>query len=193
MEVSKELKDFISAHSEDIDNNRFTNIYKDFLKLIYEPFRMFAADVGTFTKILYNAGIDPLIHMDEIPEYFLAKQYLDNFTTPNNIRVVKAQAFLNSTIEKITISNSVVIIENHAFSDCHNLKSVNFGTGLKLIGEDIFIWCPMERIYVKYNGTMEQWKNIEIIHPQTSLIRAKIHCKDGNLIYNNYITDWVEN
>ena len=154
---------------------------------------MFAADVDTFTKILYNAGIDPLIHMDEIPEYFLAKQYLDNFTTPNNIRVVKAQAFLNSTIEKITISNSVVIIENHAFSDCHNLKSVNFGTGLKLIGEDIFIWCPMERIYVKYNGTMEQWKNIEIIHPQTSLIRAKIHCKDGNLIYNNYITDWVEN
>ena len=83
MGISKELKDFIFAHSEDTNNSRFTNIYiyKDFLKSVYNQSRIFTTDIGIFTKILYNAGIDPLIHMDEIPEYFLAKQYLDSFTT----------------------------------------------------------------------------------------------------------------
>lgn len=193
MEISKELKDFIFAHSEDINNDRFTDIYKDFLKLIYKQKGIFTTDIGIFTKILYNVGIDPLIYMDEVPTFFLAKQYLDNLIIPNNIGAVEAQAFLNSTIEKIIIPDSVIAIGDQAFNGCQNLKSVTFDTGLKLIGENIFIWCPMERIYVKYNGTMEQWRNIEIIHPQTSLIRARIHCKDGNLIYINHITGWVEN
>ena len=192
MELSKELKDFISTHSEDINNNNFTDIYKDFLNSIYKQTGIFTSDIGTFTKILYDAGINPLIHMDEVPTFFLVKQYLDNLIIPNNIKVVKTQAFLNSTIEKIVIPNSVVTIEKHAFDGCQNLKSVTFGTGLKLIGEHIFIWCLMEKIYIKYNGTMEQWRNIEIISPNTSLSRARIHCKDGNLIYINHITGWVK-
>ena len=87
-------------------------------------------------------------------------------------------------LEEISIPNSVEHIYIDAFRGCKNLKQIKFGSGLKKIEADICLHCNnLKDVY--YNGTISQWKNIDIDYLNYELFKCVIHCTDGDHIYTD--------
>lgn len=188
MKISKSLKDFISTYSEDIDKNNFNKLYHDILLKEIADSRndLWAADIGQFTSILYNIGIDPLLYMQSVPSLFLYdNENIYNIKIPNNIVRIDNQAFTRSSINSLSIPDQVTKIDDGVFTSCEKLKKVTFGKGIISIGENIFRGFNLETQPLKlyYRGTMEQWESIIIDTYNPVLFNKEIHCADGTMTY----------
>lgn len=64
-----------------------------------------AADIGTFTTLMYEIDVDPLIYLDEVPKYFLCGQSsTHNIKIPDNIKYISKYAFYKcSGLTDVTI------------------------------------------------------------------------------------------
>ncbi len=73
---------------------------------------------------------------------------------------IVASAFSGcSSLESITITESVTNIGKYAFSGCNNLTSVTIGNNVTSIGESAFSGCSnLENVC--YEGNLEDWCNI---------------------------------
>ncbi len=60
---------------------------------------------------------------------------------PDSVKIIADSAFEGAKITKIEIPPSVEVIEQSAFSQCVNLKSINFSEGLLKIGQLAFYGC----------------------------------------------------
>lgn len=58
-----------------------------------------------------------------------------------NVVAIGVQAFENSKVESIIIPSTLEVIEGGAFKNCKNLKEINFGYGVKNIGDWAFFGC----------------------------------------------------
>ncbi len=77
------------------------------------------------------------------------------------VRAIASSAFQNfSSIENITIPDSVEYIGNRAFSYCSGVKTLTIGKGLKEVDEFGFESCG-KAITFYYNGTISDWAKIE--------------------------------
>ncbi len=64
------------------------------------------------------------------------------YTVPEGVEVINAQAFLgNTTLQNVIIANSVKVIGSEAFKDCASLKSITLGTGIEAIDKATFKDC----------------------------------------------------
>ena len=188
MKISKSLKDFISTYSEDINKNNFNKLYYDILlkEIKNSGNDLWAADIGQFTSILYNIGIDPLLYMQSVPPLFLYDdENIHDVKIPNNIVGIGNQAFTRSSINSLYIPDQVTKIGNGVFTGCNKLKKVTFGKGIVSIGENIFRGFNLEIQPLKlyYRGTIEQWKHIAIDSYNPVLFSKEIYCADGILTY----------
>lgn len=105
---------------------------------------------------------------------------------------------VNKTTTEIFINEGVEIIEDYAFYDFAELKKVSFPKSLKKIYTDSCftsvdlnsddgpsVSYSMTSITFSYAGTMDEWKDIEIICPHdeytyyTDFCEQPIHCSDG--------------
>ena len=162
--MMKVVKDFIKNNINLINNNSWEELYdkiSDGSKWTFTP-----AQVSEFTLTMLQCGIDPLKYLDYIPSYYLCrvdetwngKEFIKEFTIPNNIKNINAYAFKeNWTLEKITIPKSVEAIDRDAFTDCENLKEI---------------------IYL---GTVEDWGGVgEEPYTFYNIGTDIIHCTDGD-------------
>lgn len=85
----------------------------------------------------------------------LANKKIQNAVIPDGIKKICFHAFYNSSIRSIEIPASVSEIGREAFANCTYLESVKFG------------------------GTLEQWRGIEGLTENISLLRATVTCTDG--------------
>lgn len=121
---------------------------------------------------------------------------LTNVTIPNSITMIGSDAFCRcSSLENITIPDSVTSIGDHAFFECE-LVTLTMGNGVNYIDSCAFLNC--EQLYeVNYNGTVAQWKAINVDSNNSNLTKAIIKCTDGilgngneviidNVVYNIY-------
>jgi hypothetical protein len=61
-----------------------------------------------------------------------------------------------------------------------SLESLYIPASMEKIGNGAFMYCrSLESVH--YNGTREQWKNIEIGPHNDDLLCAKICCRDGEV------------
>ena len=110
--------------------------------------------------------------------------YIQNVKIGNDVTNVGNYAFMwHYNLANVKISGSVTSIGDHSFFGCENLKDVYISNGtnsinkdafagckglksiripktLKSIGTDAFFYCNNMAVY--YEGSEEEWKNIEI-------------------------------
>ena len=99
-------------------------------------------------------------------------------------------AFCPSLIE-LTIPDQVYRIGMHAFRECKNLERLMIGEGIRTIYEDILIGCKNYRETI-YEGTMDQWMQINIDPYNLRLKHEPVICADGVLRYQSSLGKWVE-
>ena len=143
MKISNELKQFINDNKELIDNNKFQTLYRK----LNNNIQLYShKDVGMFTTILYNVGINPLRNMEYIPSYFLSFTDIKDFKIPKNIVFTYPSAFYHSNLEYIDLS-IIDKLGRDAFEGCGKLKEVTIPKSIYYIGEGCFSFCTsLEKI-----------------------------------------------
>lgn len=125
------------------------------------------------TLFCLEANINPLKYIDNIPvnycnlnTYFSDfsdpyVKYLENLIIPDNIKVIHKNAFYDSIkIKTLTISEGVETIGDSAFYGCTGLRELYLPSTLMRIGNYAFYGIPTARLAIKYNGTVEQFKQM---------------------------------
>lgn len=92
--------------------------------------------------ITYTSSLSPLI---ACPSY-----RTKDVVIPDGVRIILSSAFRNCKLESVTISDSIINIEDRAFYNCKNLKHVDFGHGITHIGSksswNVFSYCGLEEV-----------------------------------------------
>lgn len=98
------------------------------------------------------------------------------------VTAIGAYAFSEcDAIETVVIPDTVITIGDYAFAYCQGIKTVEIGAGVTYIGDFAFDECK-SLSEVIYNGTKEQWNEINI-NDNEYLLNATIHClPSGNQI-----------
>lgn len=78
------------------------------------------------TEYFIAKGYDPLEKLDYIPAYYLCRSDIEEFTIPEHIIRIEANAFSGcKKLKNIIIPPSVTRIENFAFNQCRDLEAVD--------------------------------------------------------------------
>lgn len=87
---------------------------------------------------------------------------------------ISRQAFCGKTdLTDIVLPHSIERIPTGAFAGCSNLKAITIPVKVKTIKEGTFAGCSrLEDIY--YEGTMEEWKRIHIVHQKHEIEFGKM-------------------
>lgn len=129
--------------------------------------------VNLVTLFCLEANINPLKYMDNIPVNYCNLnlhfsdfsdpyiKYLENLVIPDNIKAIHKNAFYDSIkIKTLTISEGVETIGDSAFYGCTGLRELYLPSTLKKIGNYAFYGIPTTLLAIKYNGTVEQFKQM---------------------------------
>lgn len=161
MEVSPELKNFISDNADLINNNEFDKLFDK------AEGKLNVHDYEEFVKVIRLAGIDILPYIKKIPAYY----------------------FKDSSFEEVTIPSKVIGIGYRAFADCKNLRAVYLPDSLEVISSNAFSGCnSLKDVY--YAGTKAQWRKVGVLGFNDALYESNIHCIDEDLTYTQ-ISDTV--
>ena len=141
--LTDNLKKFIENNIELIEANRFDELYKKAEDGLY-----FSQGIGTLTRVLKSAKIDPLPYLKCIPYCFEYGNYnIKHFDIPDHIEYVSASSFSSCTaLEQVTFGTNVSAIYYGVFEGCINLKNVELNEGLLTIGQYAFRGTDIEKI-----------------------------------------------
>ena len=130
---------------------------------------------------------------------------LTSITIPNSVTSIGGWAFYKcSSLTSVIIPNSVTSIGYSAFKSCSSLTSVTIGNSVTSIGEETFRYCSSltsitipnsvtsignyafsycrSLTSVKYTGTKEQWKKIELDKKWAHDSKIQVvRCTDGEI------------
>ena len=203
VEDNMKLAEFIKAHVDEINENNFTKVYEDLVDDLDSEEE--EREIGKFTDMLIDAGINPLMYMKTIPQYYMSGSSQTSIEIPEHIQSIDFDAFDSCKgLKSITIPDSVKKIDNCAFLECTGLTSVIIGDGVKSIGSQAFESCTRlksltignsvtsigvqaflgcDRLRnITFNGTIAQWKAIDQIWCwPDDMEYCIIHCTDGDL------------
>ena len=157
------------------------------------PNRVFKDLSGSVRKVVIEDGVKNVGG-----GVFFRLENLTDVTIPDSVTSIGVDSFNYCTaLESITLPETVTFIDTGAFANCHSLKKFKFpsnitcindwmfhnSTGLTSvvipasvtrIGIVVFEGCTsLQDIY--YEGTEEQWNQIDIGNSNSSLANATIH------------------
>ncbi len=126
----------------------------------------------------YNGTIDQWVSIDfdnysENPIYTAKTLYINGEELKEAVisaPIVKKGAFANcKTLEKVTLTDSVVEIEEQAFWYTFNLKEINFGKNITKVGRNVFEYCSnIEK--VNTTASVNEWAQIDFYNGQSNPI-----------------------
>lgn len=169
-----ELKEFIEKNVDNINNSRFDILYDNAL------FTLSGSStnaVKQLTEVLFKAGINPLLNMKEVPDYFLFLSEVKELEVPDNIEGIGASAFCGcKNLTKISLPKSLKYIDNNAFALCPQLRVINLPNTLEVIGQYAFQGCsslkslriPKSVRKIEHNAFYQMSAYFEIIYEGSS-------------------------
>lgn len=148
-EYLQEMYDFLEQNKALLDSNNFSELYNKLYEKCVDANKdnMIAGsyyfyDIRFLTKILSEAGIDPLKYMNHVPKNYACKlSDLTSVVIPDTIKTIDEYAFAETKLKSITIPSSVKRIGLFAFENCKNLTKVTLNYGLEIIGSCAFYGC----------------------------------------------------
>lgn len=144
--VDPRVKRFLNENLKLLNSNNFEELYRKF---------QYVAAINTpLTEILYQAGINPLEYMTEVPEYYAAG---------------------SGIIEEVNIPETITVIRRYAFDDCINLKNVYISKSVNTIKYSSF--ARTKDCVFTYDGTIEDFSKIDF-YPTSFPEDAIIKCTD---------------
>lgn len=160
-ELSKEdrenLSVIIKTLSKEINDNNWEEVYRFFGKGSPLRFNKYAAYTGIFTEMMRDVGINPLLYMKAIPQYYAR----------------------GNQIESIYIPDNIISIQSRAFENCTELKEVSLPKGLRNISFSAFFECE-SLTRLTFRGTKEETANISFLgNWRDSSAIKEIECTDG--------------
>ena len=133
-----ELSKFIIAHTAEINNNDFTEVYRDADNQFKD-----SSSVGKLTELFLDAGIDPLKYMQTVPIHYI--HYASKITSiviPDGVTNIDGGSFFGCKgLKSVTIPDSVKSIGYQAFDGCISLTNIMIGKGVTEIGGFAFGTC----------------------------------------------------
>ena len=131
----KEIKQFIEENL-----NLITQNTKESWEEIYE--KIPDSLKGQFTETMLVANIDPASILGYLPNQYLFRSSIQQYTIPNTVTTIGDYAFFGcSNLTSITIPDSVTSIGYRAFIGCYSLTDVTIGNGLTSISSGAFEDC----------------------------------------------------
>lgn len=127
-----------SSTAEPFDDDDFVKaLYVQSLKTIESHIPQYK----TVDGILYSKDMSALL--------VCPRSKNGNITIPEGVTEIKAFAFANSKIEKVSFPDSLKKIEKYAFYECSRLKFIDFGNGIEEIGGMMaFAFCSITRLEI---------------------------------------------
>ena len=153
--IKKLIFKFIKEHEEEINLNKFEDLYMD-LNKNYTALKV----ISTFTQVLLDAEINPIPYLTDIPRSFAAYLTLDKVVLPESVYTIGNHSFYNSQINELYLPHSLIEILDDAFFTSRINKII-------------------------YNGTKDEFYAIRG-RDAGYLDAARIECKDGGIIDENY-------
>ena len=136
-----ELAEFIKTHVDEINNNDFTEVYKDAHNSLSHKWYDNNA-LYKLTEIFLDAGIEPLKYMQEVPDYYLIHSAITSVEIPDNVKSIGTSAFRTcERLKSVTIPDSVTYIGENAFTCCFELTSLTISNSLTSISKSVFELC----------------------------------------------------
>lgn len=133
--MDQKIKYFIESHAELLLKENFTQFYEEITNKDVDL-------TGELTKVLLEAGIDPLEYMNEIPSFYLEKALITDFYCPESIKYIGRYAFNEcKNLTKITVGTNVTSIDSYAFSWCESLIDITIPDSVVSMGDGVFLGC----------------------------------------------------
>ena len=187
---------FLEENKDLIETNNFDELYA---KLKY------VEDISLFSQLLLEAGINPLLHLNEVPDHFLCESDIVDFEIPSTIQVIDTFAFsFCINLRSITMHNSVKSIKSLAFEYCKDLEKIVFSDNITEIGYKSFTNCWKldnlvlpEKLKNIDSEAFYQCRNLHEITLHQGPMRVSLSafdkCPLNSIIYKGTSKQWLEN
>jgi len=139
------------------------------------------------------------------PSAFFGNKGITSYTIPSTINTIDRSAFSQTGLKNITIPSNVTTLGDSVFAQCDDLEKVFIEQGIETIPEYTFFLCEdletivlpksiktiavgafttFKNITIEYNGTISDWKKIEVEDSMGLHYVTKVKCLDGELSYD---------
>ena len=102
------------------------------------------------------------------------------FAEGSNVSIIESNSFANTILKEIIIPNKVVEIGGNAFYNCKLLEKITIPDTVTKIGTNAFNSCT-NLTAINFEGTKEQWSNINLSDGWKDSSLTTIHCSDGDI------------
>lgn len=169
MNADIRIKEIITKHIDEIDNNNFADLYMEIPNGWHSK----------CTNLLHSVGIFPEHYLTHIPIGFQAMtSELTNLVIPSNIKTIGGEAYRHCTnLANLDLGN-VSVIGTKAFKGCSALVKVIIPKTVTIIASEAFANTMIE--ILEYEGTKEEWKKIDFAY--TAFLDSGVryvNCKNG--------------
>ena len=157
LKLDKGTIKFVNEYADLIDDNKFTELYNKALEL--------GVNLNELGRMFYDAGIDPLEHMTEVPAQFFADNYdLLEITIPDHITRLCDSCFYDCTnVKEVIVPKSVTRIDEWALAGMDKLESITIEGKLESLHPfGIYelpllekIWTPLDNQDILVNNVSE--------------------------------------
>lgn len=98
-----------------------------------------------------------------------------------NIFVLGSYCFYSCRMNEIILPNTLIEIKSFAFEKCTLLNKITLPSSIKIIEGNTFYGCTSLN-NITYNGTVEQWNQIELGYNWNYNVPATyVQCSDGQV------------